>query len=43
MAEAQQRVMEMEQCEVETIVKKRCVILDIVTLLEKVIKVLDPE
>ncbi len=37
-AKAQQTLMEMEQCEVETIAKRRCTILDGVTLLEKSIK-----
>jgi hypothetical protein len=32
---------EMERCELEAITKRRCVILDIVTLLEKGIKILN--
>ncbi len=43
MAKAQQRVMKMEQREVEVVAKKRCTILDIATLLEKGIKILDLE
>jgi hypothetical protein len=39
MAKAQQRVMEMDQHEMEVIAKKRCAILDIVTLMEKSIKI----
>jgi hypothetical protein len=39
MAEAQRRLMEMEQCEVETIMKRRYTILDIATLMEKGIKI----
>jgi hypothetical protein len=41
MAEAQQRVMEMEQCEAEA--KRRCTILDKVTLMEKGIKIPGPK
>jgi hypothetical protein len=41
MAEAHQMVMEMEQREVEAIVKRRHAILDKATLLEKGIKILD--
>ncbi len=43
MAEAQQRVMEIERCELKAIAKKRHVILDNSTLLKKGIKILDPE
>jgi hypothetical protein len=43
MAEAQGRAMEMESCESEGVAKKRCVILDIATLLKKGIKIPDPE
>ncbi len=43
MAETQQRLMEMEQCEAEALVKRRRVILDKATLLEKGIKILDLE
>ncbi len=43
MAKTQQRLMEMEQYEMETIAKKRCAILDRATLLEKGIKILDPK
>jgi hypothetical protein len=43
MAEAQQRVMEMEHHEMEAIVKRRHEILDRATLLEKGIKILDLE
>ncbi len=39
MAEAQQRVMEMERRELEVIVKRRCPILDKATLMEKGIKI----
>ncbi len=35
--------MEMEQCEVEVVVKRRCVILDKATLLEKGIKIRNPK
>jgi hypothetical protein len=35
--------MEMERCELEIIAKRRCAIWDIATLLEKGIKILDPE
>ncbi len=42
-AEAQWRAMEMERREVEVVVKRRRVILDIITLLEKGIKILDPK
>jgi hypothetical protein len=35
--------MGMEQCEAEAIAKKKCVILDRVTLLEKGIKIPDPK
>jgi 3-oxoacyl-[acyl-carrier-protein] synthase III len=41
MAEAQQRVMEMERRELEAIVKRRRPILDKVTLMEKGIKIPD--
>ncbi len=43
MAKAQQKVMEIKRCEWKTITKRRCVILDKVTLLEKGIKIPDPE
>ncbi len=43
MAGAQQRVMEMEQREAEAVAKRKCVILERATLLEKGIKILDPE
>jgi hypothetical protein len=43
MVEAQQKAMEMEKREVEVIAKRRHTILDRVTLLEKGIKILDPE
>jgi hypothetical protein len=43
MAEAQQRVMEMEHHEMEAIAKRRHEILDRATLLEKGIKILDLE
>ncbi len=43
MTKAQQRAMEMERCEVEAIAKRRSVILDVTTLLEKGIKILDLE
>jgi DNA-directed RNA polymerase subunit RPC12/RpoP len=39
MAEAQERVMEMERCDSKVIVKRRHTILDKVTLLEKSIKI----
>jgi hypothetical protein len=42
MVEAQRRLMEMEQHEVEVVAKRRCTILDIVTFLEKCIKIPDP-
>jgi hypothetical protein len=41
MAETQRRAMEIERFELEAILKRRCVILDIVTLMEKGIKILD--
>ncbi len=43
MAKAHQKVMEIERCESEAITKRRCVILDKVTLLEKGIKIPDPK
>jgi hypothetical protein len=43
MAKAQQKVMEMERHEVETIAKRRHAILDKVSFLEKGIKILDFE
>jgi hypothetical protein len=43
MVEAQQRAMEMEKHELEVVAMKRCVILDITTLLEKGIEIPDPE
>ncbi len=42
MVKAHRRVMEMEQHEVEAVVKRRHTILDKVTILEKGIKILDP-
>jgi hypothetical protein len=42
-AKAQRRAMEMERHEVEVVVKRRRVILDRATLLEKGIKILDPK
>ncbi len=41
MVKAQQRAMETEKCEVKTITKRRCAILDKATLLEKGIKIPD--
>jgi hypothetical protein len=35
--------MEMEQREVEAVVRRKCIIMDRATLLEKGIKILDPE
>jgi len=43
MAEAQQRVMEMERRETKAVMKRRCTILDRATLLDKGIKILDPK
>jgi hypothetical protein len=43
MAEAQQRVMEIEGHELEVVLKKRCAILDIATLLEKGIIIPNPK
>jgi hypothetical protein len=43
MAKAQRRAMEMERRELEVVVRKKCGILDKTTLLEKGIKILDPE
>ncbi len=43
MAEAQWRVMEMEKHEAKGVMKKRCIILDRATFLEKGIKILDPK
>jgi hypothetical protein len=43
MAKAQRRVMEMEQCEMEAIAKKRRAILDRATLMEKGIKIPNPK
>jgi len=43
MVEAQQRAMEVERHEAEVIMKRRCIILDKTTLLEKGIKILDPK
>jgi hypothetical protein len=42
MIEAQRRLMEMEECEEETITKRKHAILDKATLLEKGIKSPDP-
>jgi hypothetical protein len=39
MVEAQRRVMEMEQCEVEAVMKRRRAILDKTTLMEEGIKI----
>jgi hypothetical protein len=39
MAEAQRRAIEMERRELKVVVKRRCVILHITTLLEKGIKI----
>jgi hypothetical protein len=41
MVEAYQRVMEMERRESEVLAKKRCVILEKTTFMEKGIKILD--
>jgi hypothetical protein len=35
--------MEIERCELEAIAKRRCVFLDIATLLERGIKIQDPK
>jgi hypothetical protein len=43
MVEAQWRVIEMEQCEVEMVMKIRCAILDRTTFMEKGIKILNPK
>jgi len=43
MVEAQQRLMEVEEHEAEVAMKKRCGILNRVTLLEKGIKIPNPE
>jgi hypothetical protein len=43
MAKAQQRAMEMEQCEVEAVAKRRCVILDTITFIKKSIKIPKPK
>jgi len=43
MAKAQQRLMEMEQHETETVAKRRRTILDRTTLLEKGIKISNPK
>jgi len=43
MAEVQQRLMEMEQCEVEAIVKRRHTTSDKATLLEKGIEIPNPK
>jgi TPP-dependent indolepyruvate ferredoxin oxidoreductase alpha subunit len=42
MVEAQRRLMEMEQCKVKVVAKRRCAILDIVALMEKNIKISNP-
>ncbi len=39
MAKAQRRLMEMEQCEMEAVAKRRCAILDKTTLMDKGIKI----
>jgi len=41
MVEAQLKVMEMERCELEVVAKRRCIMLDKATFLEKGIKILD--
>jgi hypothetical protein len=38
MAEAQRRAMEIEKRELEAIVKRRCTILDIITIFKKILK-----
>ncbi len=43
MVEAERRVMEIKRCESKDLTQRRCVILDITTLLEKGIKILDLE
>jgi hypothetical protein len=43
MVEAQQRLMEMEQHEVEIVIKKKRAILDKATLMEKGIKIPNPK
>jgi hypothetical protein len=43
MVEAQRRVMEIERHELETVAKKRRVILDKTTILGEGIKILDPK
>jgi hypothetical protein len=43
MAKAHRRAMEMQQHKMETIMKRRCTILDKVTFLEKINKIVDLE
>jgi hypothetical protein len=43
MAKAQQMAMEMERRELKVVAKRRCAILDIITLLEKGITILNPK
>ncbi len=43
MVEAQWRAMEIERCELEVVAKRKCAILDKVTLLEKGIKFSNPK
>jgi len=43
MVKAQQKVMEMEKCEAEVVAKKRCTILDRASLMEKGIKIPNPD
>ncbi len=42
-AKAQQRAMEMERCDIKVVAKRRFAILDITTILEKGIKIPEPE
>ncbi len=43
MAKAQQRAMEIKRCESKSITKRKCAILDKTTLMEKGIKIPNPE
>ncbi len=43
MVEAQRRMLEIERCELEVVAKRRCIILDRVTLPEKSIKISYPK
>jgi TPP-dependent indolepyruvate ferredoxin oxidoreductase alpha subunit len=43
MAKTQQKAMEMERRESEVVAKRRCIIMDRATLLEKGIKIPDPD